>query len=420
MRKIIVFIPDTVDSFEFLEAAETFQLPLLLLIKEKWLKKLQSFPWDYLIIKDFKDMENIALSIQEFLSKKSSENKVWDCIAFSESNIELMGYLNTCFITEGLNKNQAELFRDKYLMKVKAKSLGLSTPLFASYKERSAFYKELQKICHSKQKQFAFLIKPRKGWACQGIEKFFSIEEAEKYTLTLESPEDYLFEEFLEADLFHVGGLVTHGRTVLSVVMKYAPPPFELGRSSPEHAAIYTINQNSEEAICLKNTHDVLVKGFGLKEGFTFIEFFKELNGQISLCEAAARHSALSVPKLYEIVTKKNFFKEYARALSIRLTGAMPVYYPLIKESCIYAGFIHFAALPGKLIKVDSIDRFNHAEIVHKSQPNNLLGMIFKDFSFKNTIGQIFIKTKTESHCQNLLQTYCREFKYQTIPPEEI
>lgn len=419
MRKIIVFIPDTIGSFEFLEAAKIFHLPLLLLIKEKWLKELQPLSWDYLIINDFKNMKNVALSIQAFLSKKSSENKVWDCIAFSESNIELIGYLNTYFVTEGLNQNQAELFRDKYLMKLKAKSLGLSTPLFAPYKERNAFFQELQKVCHSKQKQFAFLIKPRKGWACQGIEKFFSIEEAEKYTQTLESPNDYLFEEFLEADLFHVGGLVTHGKTVLSVVIKYDPPPFELGRSRPEHSAVYTINQNSEEAFYLKNTHDTLVKGFGLKEGFTFMEFFKESNGLVSLCEAAARHSALSVPKLYEIVTKKNFFKEYARALSIRLAGAMPVYYPLRKKTCIYAGFIHFAALPGKLIKVDSIDRFNQPEIVYKSQPNDLSGLIFKDFSFKNTIGQIFIKTKTESHCQSLLQTYCREFKYQTTPLEE-
>lgn len=418
MKKIIVFIPDTVDSLEFLEAAKIFQLPLLLLIKEKWFAEPQSLPWDYLVIKNFEDMENVSANIQEFLSKKPSL-KIWNCIAFSESNIELMGYLNTYFGTEGLSQGQAELFRDKYQMKLQAKALGMPTPLFAPYKERGAFYKNLQKICHSKQKQFAFLVKPRKAWACQGIEKFFSIEEAEKHMLTLEAPEEYLFEEFLEADLFHVGGLVIQGQVVLSIVVKYDIPPFESGRSASEHSIIHTIDQSSKEASGLKCAHDILVNGFGLKEGFTFIELFKEPNGQILLCEVAARHPALGTPKLYEAVTRKNFFKEYAHALSVRILGEAPMYQPLVSSSSVYAGLISFAALPGKLIEVDSIERFNQAEIIYKSQPKGLLGTIFKEISFRNTIGQIFIKTETESHCQSLLQTYCREFSYKTIAVEK-
>ena len=414
-KNLIICIPDTLDSFEFLEAALKYQLPLILLIKEKWLNKIQTFPWPYLIIEDFEDMEKVSISLHNFLLYEMKEREIINCIAFSEGNVELVGYLNTYFKTEGLNKNQAALFRDKYLMKLKAKELGVPTPLFARVQDKDNFYSELKKVCSDKSKPFSFLIKPRKSWACQGIERFYSIEEAERHFEKLENQEEYLLEEYLEAEMFHVGGLIDCGRTILSAIVKHDASLFEMGRSAPEHLILHTIDQNSLLSHQLKKAHDIITAGFHLKEGMTFIEFFKEReSGELLLCEAAVRHPALHVPKLYEIVTGKNFFKEYANILSKKPTEERTPPSPK-QESC-YAGIISFASLPGRLIKVDSIDRFKASEIVYTSQPENLIGMDFKTISFKNTIGQIIIKTDTENRCQELLQTYCVDFQYQTEP----
>jgi hypothetical protein len=409
MNNWIVCIPDTLDSFEFLHAARKYQLKLLLVIKEKWLKDVQSFPWEHLIVKDFGNQESIAESIKAFFDQKPG-SKIVDCLVFAESNIELMGYLNSFFHTNGLTRDQALLFRDKYTMKVRAQQLGIPAPLFARLQDRSHFYDELKKICEQKKKPLCFLIKPRKSWACRGIQKFSSIDLAEREVSQLENVDDFLIEEYLDAEMFHIGGIIQDKKAICSVVVKHDASLFEMGRSLPEHMILHTIDQNSEDALRIKEAHDRIVAGFGYQNGISFFEFFKEISsGQIYLCETAARHPALHVPKMYEIVSGKNYFDEWARILSGQIEcGAS-------KCCSSFAGIISFAALPGTIAEVDSLDRFNDPEIIYKQQPSNLIGTVFQSISFRNTIGQIIIRTKTESRCMDLLQSYCQGFKYRVV-----
>ncbi len=413
MKNWIICIPDTLDSFEFLQAAHKYQLRLLLVIKEKWLKDIRSFPWEYLIVDDFEDKKAVALAVEAFLKKKE-DARVVECLAFAESNIELMGYLNSFFHTKGLSEEQAQLFRDKYLMKVRAQQLGIATPLFARLQDRMVFYDELKSICHEKKKTFAFLIKPKKSWACRGIQKFSSIDLAEKQIEQLKNVDDYLMEEYLDAEMFHIGGIVRQGRTSHSVIVKHDASLFEMGRLAPEHMILHTIDQNCEDARRIREAHDQIVAAFGYLNGITFFEFFKEVgSGRICLCETAARHPALHVPKMYEIVSGTNYFDEWALILSGSKKKEA-----LAGDRCanpVFAGIISFASLPGTIQTVDSLDRFNEPEIVYKNQPPNLIGTVFQDINFRNTIGQIIVQTKTESSCINLLQYYCHEFRYHVV-----
>jgi hypothetical protein len=405
----IVCIPDTQDSQEFLRAAEKYTLPLLLLVKESWMKSVKNYTWDSLLVEDFNQKENIRNLIQSYLSKHNA--KLFTCIAFGEGNIELIGYLNTTFRIEGLNHVQAILFRDKYEMKQKAQDLGLPVPLFSTCYDRKRLYQQLTK----ENKTFKILIKPKKAWGCQGIVAFDSQDEVERYLKHLKNWDDYLLEEYLVAEMYHVGGLINQGETIHSVVVKHGASLFEMGRSSPEHLILHTIDQQSTEAKELKKYHDRIVKEFGLTYGLTFIEFFRETStGKILLCEAAARHPALHVPKLYEIVAGFNYFEAYAELLSCWIQRKN--YCLSIPKMCNpYAGIISFAALPGKLTYVDSLERFNEEEIVYKNQPADLINKHFETISFKNTIGQIIIQTESEKRCLDLLREYCTNFKYQTV-----
>ena len=410
MNQYIICIPDTHDSHDFLAAAQKYSLPLILLVKNKWIESIKSFPWDYLVVEDLNQKELIKKKLQDFLFRKYPNSLICNCIAFGEANIELIGYLNTSFKTNGLNDKQAVLFRDKYLMKLKARSLGISVPLFSSSHERANLYEALEK----RSTPFKILIKPKKAWGCRGIKTFASPEESNRYIETLDRPEDYILEEYLDADMYHVGGLVNQGKTILSVVVKHGASLFEMGRSAKEHLILYTIDQHSKEAQQFKHVHDQVVEGFGLKQGLTFIEFFKDrLTGEIMLCEAAARHPALHVPKLYEIITQRNIFNAYAQILSRQLTGKSSL--ACIQSNHDFAGLISFAALPGRLVAVDSLDHFNRDEVVYKQQSPHLLNTIFENISFKNTIGQVMIRTRTEKECLDLLHTYCKHFNYKTI-----
>lgn len=411
MKPYIVCIPDTQDSYEFLKAAQKYSLPLILLIKKKWAESIEAFPWDSLIIDNLDDHEDVKKAVEDFLSQKYPHSRIVRFIAFGEANIELIGLLNSTFMTDGLKSTQAALFRDKYLMKLKAQSLGIPVPLFSTIAERADFYAALK----HPSTPFKILIKPKRAWGCQGIVTFSSPEEADRYIEQLESPDEYILEEYLEASMYHVGGLVNQGKTVLSVVIKHGASLFEMGRSVKEHLILHTIDQHSKTARTFKSIHDHICEGFELKQGLTFIEFFKEhSSGNILLCEAAARHPALHVPKLYEIVTEKNIFDAYAQILSNELKGENSSLE--IKPNQDFAGLVSFAALPGKLVAVDSLDKFSEDQIVYKQQSHNLLNTVFKDISFKNTIGQIMIRTCSEKECVESLNAYSANFYYRTVP----
>lgn len=417
---VFLCIPDSKESVLFLEEASKIQLPLIILTKKKWFHHFEFK--NILGIVYFEDHDNyseIFKKTLQFLQNYNPKIKIFDVLAFGEAQVELMAYLNTQFSTDGLKIQQSLLFRDKYVMKKKAAELSIPTPFFAccsNVDERTEFYKKTIASCQRKNVPFAVLIKPKKSWACQGMKKATSIEIAEEHIATLPNPQDFMIEEYLYADMYHISGLHSQKEIVLTAVVKHLNSAFESGRSVSEHSILHTIDQKGEIARMLQYYHNIISKEFGIINGLTFIEFFYEKQTKkIYFCEAAARHIALFIPTIYEISTGYHILRSFAHICKKRLYSQEPLLLPL-KEDLPYAGVIIFAALPGKLTQIDSLDKFQDPEIVLKREIPNILGKEFPHISFANMIGQIFVKTNSENHCVNLLCSYAKNFSYQVSP----
>ncbi len=395
-RGIIACIPDTTESFQFLNACVELGLPLLLLVKSKWLDSIREYPWQYLLIEDFSSEKEII----EKVTPCNQENTFIEFISFGEAQVELTAKLNNYFNTKGLGVEAAALFRDKYLMKSKAEELGIAVPAYSNYEQRHQFYSNLDS---GKE----FLVKPRKAWGCQGIVKFSNMIEAEKHLDTLENPRDYMLEELAPQEMYHVGGLISDNKTLLTVVVKHDTPILDLGSDSATNMIIHTIDQNSDLAESLRVAHDKIARGFEITRGLTFMEFFCDPDGKIMLCEAAARHPALQTPKLYELITGRNFFYEYAHLLAKGELSCKE-----LSKIHKYAGLINFAALPGKIVSVDNLEDIDDPQISYRYQQPNLVGKKFDSWSFKNTIGRLIINANTEQDCINQLLNYNNTFKY--------
>lgn len=419
-KKTILCLPDIKASSPFIAKVYERQLNLILVLKEKWLEYVDcSGALGLIVVPDitnspeFTNSEEIITKVDAILERFETQINIDYVVAFAEQNIELLGFLTDHYRASGISSIQAQWFRDKYTMKQRAKEAGIKCPLFALWSnvdERKRFYKELLLMCQKKNKPISIILKPRKRWGAEGINRFSSIEALEAHMQSYaEGLDDWLLEEYISGDVFHVDTVVKDGRAILYLVEKYGVPLLDIANSQQSHFIDYTIDPASKIGNELLKVHQDVVKAFGLGTGMTHIEFFVEADtGEVILCEAAARPPGMDIPKLHEIAVERNDFSVFGDALT-------DCEFKDVITSNSFVGLICFTPRAGKLIEVDSLEKFDDPEIVYKEQ-NIQLGTVFRSTDYHNELGRIYIKTESEERCISLLKKYAEKFNYQVTP----
>lgn len=413
-KKTILCLPDIKASLSFIAKAYERQLNLILVLKEKWLESTDySGALGFVVVPDLTNSKQIITKVDAILERFEHRVNIDHVVAFAEQNIELVGLLTDYYEASGISSTQAQWFRDKYIMKQRAKEAGIKCPLFALWSnvdEKEHFYEELMLTCQRKNKPISIIVKPRKLWGSEGVNRFSSIEALEAHMQSCtEDPDNWLLEEYITGDVFHVDTVVKDGRAIFYVVEKYGLPLLDIANSHQNHFIDYTIDPASKIANELLKVHQDVVKAFGLGTGTTHIEFFVEADtGEVLLCEAAARPPGMDIPRLHEIAVGCNPFTVLVDAL----TGSE---FKNVITSNSFAGVICFTPRPGKLVEVDSIEKFDDPEIVYKEQ-NVQCGTVFESITYVNELGRIYIKTESEERCISLLKKYAEKFNYQVAP----
>lgn len=409
-KKTILCIPDIKASWAFISRVYERQVNIILVLKQEWLEYINcSGALGFIVVTDLTNSKEIITKLNAILEGFETRVNIDHVVAFTEQNIEVVGILTDYYGASGISSIQAQLFRDKYIMKQRAKEAGVKCPLFALWSnvdQRRHFFEELLLVSSRKNKPISIVLKPRKLWGADGINLFSSIEALEAHMqICAENPDDWLLEEYIQGDVFHIDAVVKDGRTIFYLVEKYGVPLLDIVQSHQSHIIDYTIDPSSEIANKLLAAHETIVEAFGLQIGTTHFEFFVEADtGEVLLCEAAARPPGMDIPRLHEIAVGFNPFAVLADAFA----GSE---FKDVMTSKSFVGVICFTPPIGKLVEVDSIEKFDDPEIVHREQSVQL-GTVFQSVTYLNELGKIYVKAESEERCVSLLQKYADNFNY--------
>ncbi|WP_339239335.1 ATP-grasp domain-containing protein [Paenibacillus sp. FSL R5-0517] len=199
----------------FLEALSNISDTTNILLVEQGYEQFYSLPEGlFSAVFEVEDITRID-QVEEVFERILDEYDVERVIAPTENVVETGGYLRSRFGIPGIQKNQAETVRNKWIMKETLRQAGIHT----SQTRIASNAVQIRKIVAGIG--FPIIIKPISGWATIMTYKLNNQEELEKYISQSWNRESVLIEEFITGREFHIDSIVSEGELVFSSVSEY-------------------------------------------------------------------------------------------------------------------------------------------------------------------------------------------------------
>ncbi|TDL33470.1 ATP-grasp domain-containing protein [Macrococcoides bohemicum] len=231
----------------------------------------------------------------------NSNSKIDRIFVFDERDIERAANLRSVLNIKGLKIEEAKIFRNKNLMKIKIESCGFKTP---EYKMINTF-EELESFIRNKD--YPLILKPVDGLSSIGVKKISSFEEYNEIKEEVSLP--CLIEEYIDGDMFHIDGIVDNGEVIFKSVTKYITQPLEYTNGLGLNSMLLP---NSDPMFLLLSEYtDRITNILNFDEQSIFhleVFFVKE---EILFCEIACRAGGGNITKMIEIAYGVNIEKEY-------------------------------------------------------------------------------------------------------------
>jgi biotin carboxylase len=217
-----------------------------------------------------------------------------------------------------------------------------------------------------------WLLKPRSQASGIGMKKIQSPEELWRWLDQLgDRQSEYLLEQFIPGNVFHVDGIVSDRAVLFAEAHTYGAPPLDVSHQGGVFTT-RTMARDSADAIALKEINSQLIQGLGLVRGVTHAEFLKSHSDhRFYFLEVAARVGGAYISNMVETATGINLWREWAH---LEVTaGKMPYRLPPVRED--YAGVIVSLARQQEPDTtgyndpeiVERITKYHHAGFVLKS-----------------------------------------------------
>jgi biotin carboxylase len=157
-----------------------------------------------------------------------------------------------------------------------------------------------------------WFLKPRGEASAVGIHR---IESPDQLWSLIEPMGDqqsqYLLEQFVSGDVFHVDSVVWNGEPVFVETHRYGNPPFEVMRGG-----IFTsrpVPRGSVDDLALKELSLGAIRALGLPRGVTHLEAIKGPDGRFNFLECAARVGGANIADGIELATGISLWREWAK-----------------------------------------------------------------------------------------------------------
>jgi biotin carboxylase len=140
----------------------------------------------------------------------------------------------------------------------------------------------------------------------------------------------YLLEQFVPGDVYHVDSIVWNGQVVFAVAFKYGRPPMEV---SHQGGLFITrrLRDDSADARAVLTMNRALQEGLGLRRGVSHTEFIRADSGSVRLqpdpafvfLETSARVGGAYIVDTVEAATGINLWREWAK---VEIAGEQGTY----------------------------------------------------------------------------------------------
>lgn len=202
-----------------------------------------------------------------------------------ENAIEIGGQLRSEFGIPGMQRNQAEAVRNKWIMKQMLHQRGIRT-------SRTAIALQQQDYLHfSATYGFPIIVKPLSGYGSINTFKLSSMEELLHYLqYTRQEQQRDLLEEFIHGTEFHCDSIVCKGEVVFASVSQYLYNCLDIATQQKPPASI-TFPKGTE-ADFIQHIQDInrqVIAALGINQSVTHAELFLTPEGEVVFGEIGAR-----------------------------------------------------------------------------------------------------------------------------------
>ena len=240
-------------------------------------------------------------------------------VALDDFDVEMAAMLREYLQVPGMGVTTARAFRDKLSMRSRARSAGINCPDFVPVINHAALSEWSTRISPP------WVLKPRAQAAAIGIRKIASTEQLwETVHILGDGQADYVLEQFVPGDVFHVDSLVFNRQVVFAIASRYGTPPMAVAHEGGIFVT-RTLADGDDNGKALKELNARVLDSFGLLRGVSHTEFIRDRDERLHFLETSARVGGAFIVDVVEAATGLNLWREWAK---IEIAGERGTYEP--------------------------------------------------------------------------------------------
>lgn len=228
-------------------------------------------------------------------------------VALDDFDVEMAAMLREYLQVPGMGQTTARGFRDKLAMRSRARAAGIACPDFVHVLNQAAIHDWTLRV------PAPWVLKPRSQAAAIGIRKLASADELWPAIEALgDARADYVLEQFVPGDVYHVDSLVFDRVVVFVSVSRYGAPPMAVAHEGGIFVT-RTLADSDAEVLSLKEINARVLSAFGMARGASHTEFIRDGGGRFLFLETSARVGGAYIVDVVEAATGANLWREWAR-----------------------------------------------------------------------------------------------------------
>ena len=182
-------------------------------------------------------------------------------VALDDFDVELGALLREYLFVPGMGETTGRAFRDKLAMRRRARSAGIPCPDFVHVLNHEAITEWTSRVSPP------WVLKPRSQAAAIGIRKLHSTDDLWKTIHSLgDLQAEYLLEQFVPGDVFHVDSIVYERQVRFAVASRYNTPPMAVAHEGGIFAT-RTLAPADPLSVALLESNARVLMSFGLVRG---------------------------------------------------------------------------------------------------------------------------------------------------------
>ena len=346
---------------EFLRTCKNLGCRVLLLTVEK----LRDADWPRESIDEFFYMPE-ELPVQAIINTVSYLGR-WQpidrIVALDEFDLENVAALREHLRIPGMGLTTIRYFRDKLAMRGRAQESGISVPEFIHVLNHQALNDFMARV------KPPWLLKPRSQASGIGMKKLQAAQELWPLLEQLgDAQSNYLLEQFVPGDVFHVDSIVADRKVLFAEAHAYGTPPLNTSHDGGVFTT-RTLLRASAETKTLNELNREVIESLGLIRGVTHTEFLRaHEGGKFYFLEIAARVGGAYIVDVVEAATGVNLWREWAR-IEVG-AGKSPYLLPQTRED--YGGVVLSLARQER----PDTRAYNDPEIVYRVTKKHHAGFV--------------------------------------------